>query len=331
MNAREAANVSVENGSRLRVARRIEEAENIIAFELEAVDGMLLPAFEAGAHLEIDCNGQARHYSLCSDPADRMRYLIAVQCETDGRGGSRYLCESVGVHDLLDVLGPRNHFALVPSARAALLISGGIGITPIVAMAWALHNMGRHFQMHDFATTAERQCFKSCLAAAPWASNVTRHIGRCDDFVPLVGGFDGRHLYVCGPFAMIDAVFDAARAMGWPADYLHSERFAAPEPSGDACDLPEARIDTAFEVELASTGRRVAVAANQTVCKALAAVGVVIPVSCEQGVCGSCLTRVLDGIPEHRDWLLSEAEQRAGDVFTPCCSRSQTPLLVLDL
>jgi vanillate O-demethylase ferredoxin subunit len=198
-------------------------------------------------------------------------------------------------------------------------------------MAWALHNAGQRFEMHDFATTVERQSFKTELADAPWASNMTRHIGRCDDFAPLVGGFEGRHLYVCGPFAMIDAVLDAARAMGWPSQYLHFERFAAPAPSRDTGKVPEPPPNTAFEVELASTGLRIAVAADQTVCAALADAGVVIPVSCEQGVCGSCLTRVLGGIPEHRDWLLSAAEQGAGGVFTPCCSRSKTPLLVLDL
>lgn len=323
--------MSVDTGARLRVVRRFDVAENIVAFELEAANGMPLPAFEAGAHLEIDCDGQARHYSLCSDPADPMRYMIAVQREADGRGGSRYLCESVGMNDLLDVRAPRNHFTLVPSEQVPLLIAGGIGITPILAMAWALHNAGQRFEMHDFATTVERQSFKTELADAPWASNMTRHIGRCDDFAPLVGGFEGRHLYVCGPFAMIDAVLDAAHAMGWPSQYLHFERFAAPAPSRDTGKVPEPPPNTAFEVELASTGLRIAVAADQTVCAALADAGVVIPVSCEQGVCGSCLTRVLGGIPEHRDWLLSAAEQDAGDVFTPCCSRSKTPLLVLDL
>jgi len=331
MSAREVAIMNVDTGVRLRVARRFDVAENIVAFELEAANGMPLPVFEAGAHLEIDCDGQARHYSLCSDPADPMRYMIAVQLEADGRGGSRYLCESVGMNDLLDVRGPRNHFSLVPSKQAPLLIAGGIGITPMLAMAWTLHNAGQRFEMHDFATTAERQSFKTELASAPWTSSLTRHIGRCDDFVSLVGGFEGRHLYVCGPFAMIDAVLDAARAMGWPSEFLHVERFAAPALSSDTGEALEPTLNTAFEVELASTGLRIAVAADQTVCAALADAGVVIPVSCEQGVCGACLTRVLDGIPEHRDWLLSAAEQGAGDVFAPCCSRSKTTLLVLDL
>lgn len=323
--------MSVDTGLRLRVAGRFEVAENIVAFELEAANGMPLPAFEAGAHLEIDCDGQARHYSLCSDPADPMRYMIAVQREADSRGGSRYLCESVGINDLLDVRGPRNHFSLVPSKQAPLLIAGGIGITPMFAMAWTLHSAGQRFEMHDFASNAERQSFRAELADAPWASNLTRHIGRCADFAALVGGFEGRHLYVCGPSAMIDAVVDAARAAGWPAEYLHFERFAAPVTSSETGEAPEPPVNTAFEVELASTGLRIAVAADQTVCAALAGAGVVIPVSCEQGVCGACLTRVLGGLPEHRDWLLSAAEQGAGDVFTPCCSRSKTPLLVLDL
>lgn len=310
---------------RLRVVRRTLVAGNIVAFELEAADHLPLPSFDPGAHLEIDCNGQPRHYSLCSDPADPMRYTIAVQNEADGRGGSRYLCETIREGDTLEARGPRNHFPMLAATRPPLLIAGGIGITPMLSMAWALHHADIDFEMHDFASSAARQAFVTDIAQAPWAHNVTRHVGRCHDFAPLVGGFErGRHLYVCGPFAMIDAVLDAARAMGWQEDHLHFERFAAPVAQRTGSDAP-------FEVELASSGRRVAVASGQSVCSALADIGVRIPMSCEQGVCGSCVTRVLDGIPDHRDLVLSADQQASGTVFTPCCSRSKTPLLLLDL
>lgn len=329
MNMHEPVGIPHDTRLSLRVASRAIVAENIVAFELEAFDFLPLPAFEAGAHLEIDCDGMPRQYSLCGDPADPMRYRIAVQNEANGRGGSRFLCESVQIGDTLDARGPRNHFPLAPAARAPLLIAGGIGITPMLSMAWALHATGNSFEFHDFAATRERQAFVDDIARAPWAAQTTRHIGPCENFAGLIGGFEpGRHLYVCGPLAMIDGVLDTARALGWPEDHLHCERFGAPSAATAA---REAGANTPFEVELASSGRRIPIAADQTVCNALAEAGVRIPVSCEHGVCGSCITRVLDGVPDHRDWILTDAQQTSGKLFTPCCSRAKTPRLVLDL
>lgn len=364
---------SVETGAntalRLCVASRTLTAENIVAFDLVSADGMPLPPFTAGAHIEVDCGGMARHYSICSDPSDPMHYTIAVQHEKAGKGGSRYLYDNVHTGDIVLCSLPRNHFRLHSDAADAadaaetamaarghvaaaganvgatfsaetLLVGGGIGITPLLAMAWRLHREGHAFQLHDFAASPERQVFKERLTQFPWHARVTRHVGRCDDFMPIVGSFErGRHLYVCGPFAMIDAVLDAARAMGWPETHLHCERFSAPVPTSSsnaqlddpdsAADIPA--VDTAFEVELARSGKRIYIAADQTVGAALIAAGVNVPISCEQGVCGSCLTRVLAGTPDHRDWILSPEEQAANDQFTPCCSRSCSPLLILDL
>jgi vanillate O-demethylase ferredoxin subunit len=329
MNMHEAPHLQVDARLKLRVVSRAEIARNIVAFEFEAADYLPLPAFEAGAHIEIDCDGLARQYSLCGDPADVMRYRVAVQHEAQGRGGSRFMCERVQVGDTLDALGPRNHFPMATALLPPLLISGGIGITPMLSMAWSLHAAGARFALHAFAAAPERQAFVDEIERAPWSASVTRHLGRCDDFAPLIGGFEaGRHLYVCGPFAMTEAVLDTALALGWSDDHLHCERFAAPSSTGHEA---AARADIPFDVELASTGRRVSVAVGQSVCAALAGAGVHVPMSCEQGVCGSCITRVLDGVPDHRDWILSADEQASGKVFTPCCSRSKTALLVLDL
>jgi vanillate O-demethylase ferredoxin subunit len=299
-----------------------------------------------------------------------MHYTIAVQHEKSGKGGSRYLYDHVHTGDIVLCSLPRNHFRLhldvatrlldtagtlgngassaAPFCAETLLVGGGIGITPLLAMAWRLHQEGHAFQLHDFAASFERQVFKEQIAQFPWRDRVTRHVGRCEDFMPIVGSFEsGRHLYVCGPFTMIDAVLDAARAMGWPASHLHCERFSAPVPTSSSAihpadpdsiahadthaDTHADGVDTAFEVELASSGRRIPIAADQSVGAALIAAGVNIPISCEQGVCGSCLTRVLAGTPDHRDWILSPEEQAANDQFTPCCSRSCSPLLILDL
>ena len=363
---------SHEDVLRLRVANRTLAADNIVAFELEAMDGMPLPEFAAGAHIEIDCNGLPRHYSLCSDPSDPMRYMIAVQCEAEGKGGSRHLYHEVRIGDALTVSHPRNHFRLQDSGSAThgtsgkggegeaggtggkdsisgvgsmshapsdiLLIGGGIGITPLLAMAWTLHRSGQRFALHDFAASPERQAFREQIAQMPWAANVTRHLGRCEDFISIIGSFEsGRHVYVCGPFAMIDAVLDAARAMGWPEANLHCERFSAPASVASAAtqhddgDAMVEGVNIPFDVELSRSGKRIPIAPDQSVCAALSAAGIHIPMSCEQGVCGSCLTRVLAGTPDHRDWILSAEEQAVNDQFTPCCSRSKTPLLVLDL
>ncbi|MDR5836126.1 PDR/VanB family oxidoreductase [Caballeronia sp. LZ034LL] len=329
MNMHDAPHLQADARLKLHVTKREDIARNIVAFELEAADYLPLPPFEAGAHLEIDCDGLARQYSLCGDPADPMRYRIAVQHEADGRGGSRFMCERLKTGDTLDALGPRNHFPMHAAQRSALLVSGGIGITPMLPMAWTLHASGVRFDLHDFAASPERQAFRDELAQAPWHGNVTRHLGLCDDFAPIVGGFEpGRHLYVCGPLAMIDAVLDTARALGWQEDHLHCERFSAPAPT-----VPDdaRQADAPFDVELSSTGQRVHVAVGQSVCAALAGAGVHVPMSCEQGVCGSCITGVLHGTPDHRDWILSAEQQASGTLFTPCCSRAKTALLVLDL
>ncbi|WP_310633951.1 PDR/VanB family oxidoreductase [Paraburkholderia sp.] len=330
MNLHDASAAHLDMRLSLRVAAREDIAQDIVAFDLEAADYLPLPGFEAGAHIEIDCGGVARQYSLCGDPRAPERWRIAVQREAEGRGGSRFLCEQVKVGDTLDARGPRNLFPLVPGTARALLIAGGIGLTPMLSMAWALHSAAQDFALYAYASAPERQPFADALVNMPWAARVTQHIGRGAGFADVVGAFEpGRHLYVCGPFAMIDAVLDTALALGWPEDHLHCERFAAPLPNAAA--QADRAPDTAFEVELASSGKRIHVAAEQSVCDALGAAGVYVPVSCGEGVCGSCATRVLAGTPEHRDWCLSAEQQAANTLFTPCCSRAASPLLVLDL
>lgn len=341
---------------RLRVSARYALSERIIALELEAADGMPLPAYEAGAHLAIDCRAASdhandpaqdgprlRHYSLCGDPSNPMVYLIAIRRESDGRGGSRFLCDEVRPGDLLHASTPSNLFpvrwpAVGPnSAPTQLLIAGGVGITPLIAMAWALDNAGIAFTLHDFGRSADAHVSAQLSTGTRWRHAVQRHVGRAQDLVTLIGAPEPhRHLYVCGPASMIDAVFETAATLGWPHDHLHTERFTAPTTDGERPGGgPNAEgghdADGPFVVEIASTGQRIPVTAGESVCTALSRAGVRITVSCEQGVCGACTTRVLSGTPDHRDWVLNADEQATGTVFTPCCSRSRSPLLVLDL
>lgn len=316
----------------LQVVARRHETRDIVVFDLARADGAMLPPFTAGAHLEVKIAGLIRHYSLCGAPADGAHYRIAVQREVGGRGGSVQLCDTAGTGDTLQVRGPVNHFALhAPIEQPPLLLAGGIGVTPVLSMALALTAAGTDFELHFSGRSLEHMAFLPLLRSGLFGHRV--HLYADDgkgvaplDLPTLLGrGRPGRHLYVCGPGGMIDAAERIAREQGWAGDHIHFERFGAPAPA------PVEGGCEAFEVEIASTGRRIPVAADQSVTQALAAAGVQIPVSCEVGVCGSCRTRVLAGVPDHRDLLLSAEEQAANTAFTPCCSRSKTPLLVLDL
>jgi len=321
----------------LQVMARRNETRDIVVFDLALPDGATLPAFRAGAHLEVKIGGLIRHYSLCSSPHDRAHFRIAVQRETAGRGGSAQLCARTATGDTLMVRGPFNHFALqIPAARPPLLLAGGIGVTPVLCMALELTAAGLDFELHFSGRSLEHMAFLPLLRSGVFGDRV--HLYADDgrgvsamDLPRLIGsGQPGRHLYVCGPNGMIAAADRIARTQGWASDHIHFERFGAPAPS--PTDTPvEGQGCEAFVVEIASTGRRIPIAANQSVVQALAAAGVHIPMSCEVGVCGSCRTRVLAGVPDHRDLLLSPEEQAENKEFTPCCSRSTTPLLVLDL
>lgn len=313
----------------VRVARRQHEAEGICSFELVADPGQALPPFTAGAHLDVCvAPGLVRQYSLCNDPSQTDRYRIAVLREPASRGGSVGMHDQVQVGDRLKVSAPRNHFPLL-EAPHSLLLAGGIGVTPILAMARHLHATGAAFEMHYCGRSTQRMAFIDELAQSPFASMVQVH---ADDGAPeqrldprrvLASVPDGSHLYVCGPGGFMDHVLGTARAMGWPEARLHREYFAGAVSPTDA--------DSAFDVRVASTGQTLHVPAHQRVIDVLAAHGIDVPVSCESGVCGTCLTRVLDGRVDHRDTFLTDSERQANDQFTPCCSRASSALLVLDL
>jgi vanillate monooxygenase ferredoxin subunit len=245
------------------------------------------------------------------------------------RGGSRAMHEQVRAGAVLQISAPKNHFPLAQAPRS-LLLAGGIGVTPILAMAEALSAQGAAFEMHYCARSPERAAFRDRIAAAAFAPQVRFHYDSGDaaqqlDLPALLAGLDrGAHVYLCGPQGFIDYVTATARAHDWPQEQLHLEYFGA-------ALAPAAGADQPFDVKLASSGTVYTIPADSTVLRVLTEAGVFIPASCEQGVCGTCLTRVLDGVPDHRDLYLDQAEQAANDQFTPCCSRSKTAVLTLDL
>jgi len=313
----------------VKVIRKANEAEHICSLRLEAVAPATLQAFSAGAHIDVHLpNGIIRQYSLVNAGSEPY-YEIAVLNEADSRGGSRAVHEIVKEGDVLTISQPRNHFALADGHSPSLLLAGGIGVTPILCMAQRLHAIGAPFAMHYCVRSKSRAAFLDRIQAAPYSGHVTVH----DDDGPADGAFNmaatiaaqppGTHLYVCGPAGFIEAAAGAAKAQGWPAEHIHFEYFAAgPTDRAD---------DGSFEVQVASSGDVFTVPAGVSALQVLNDAGVDIPWSCEEGVCGTCVTRVLEGTPDHRDHFLSDAEKAAGDIFTPCCSRAKSPRLVLDL
>lgn len=318
------------NPLRVRVMRKEPLARDIALFELRAEGASVLPAFAAGSHIDVFLpNGLTRQYSLCNDPAEAHRYQIAVLKDPHGRGGSRAMHESVQMGDVISISAPKNHFPLAHAAESSLLLAGGIGITPLLCMADRLSALQHPFEMHYCARSMERMAFRDRIGRSGYADRVAFHF---DDGAPdqrldigelLRDPRRGVHLYTCGPQGFMDAVLSTARQAGWPEDRLHHEFFnARPVQKSD---------DGGFEVQLASSGRVIRVPADQSVTAALAAAGVPVPTSCEQGVCGTCLTRVVAGEPDHRDLYLSPQEQASNSQFLPCCSRAKSARLVLDL
>jgi len=312
---------------KVRVASRAQAAEDIVRLDLVCAEGRDLPPFDAGAHVDLFLgNGLTRQYSLCNDPADRSRYRIAVLREPASRGGSAYVHEALTEGATLDIGLPRNLFALDETAEEHLLFAGGLGVTPILAMTRRLHALGSRFVLHYCARERSRAAFLDELAAAPFAEAVRLSFDdepdtRLDLDAALADPAPGRRLYVCGPGGFMTHIIDGALARGWTPDQIRKEHFAA-APQGE---------NRPFELLIASTGQVVPVAADQTAAQALEDAGVFVPVSCEQGVCGTCLTGVKGGEPDHRDAFQTDAERAANDRFTPCCSRARTPRLVLDL
>ncbi len=300
-------------------------AEGVLQFEFRRPDGGELPAFTAGAHVDVHLpTGLVRQYSLAGSPDDRGRYVIAVKRDATSRGGSRWMFERPRVGDMFAIGLPRNQFALSDDAGCAWFLAGGIGITPIYCMVnrrvetgreWRLFYAVRHRREAAFLDSLSRHGERFRLHVDEEAA------GRPIDVAALVAQApDDAHLYCCGPAPMLDA-FEAATS-GRPPERIHLERFAASPTAGTA---------GGFTVTLARSGRCLRVAPGRSIASTLAEAGVQVSVSCEQGICGTCETRVLEGVPEHRDLLLSSEEKARNDVMMICCSGSLTDTLVLDL
>lgn len=315
---------------RVMITRKQLDAVGAVVFELADPAGGPLPPFEAGAHIDVTVPpGLVRQYSLFNSPTERHRYVIGVQVQPEGRGGSVAM-HALAEGDQIRISEPRNNFALDLTAKRSLLFAGGIGVTPILCMAEQLAANNADFAMHYSARSVESMVLRERILVSSFAEKVSFHF---DDGNPaqrlnvdeaLGAGRPGTHVYVCGPAGYIDFVLNAARANGHQEANLHREYFA----KGAA--VPMLAVDASFRVKLASTGQVFEVPSDRSIVDVLREQGLQIETSCEQGVCGICLTRVLEGVPDHRDYYFTMDERSTTDQFTPCCSRSKTPLLVID-
>ncbi|KMO29529.1 PDR/VanB family oxidoreductase [Methylobacterium aquaticum] len=316
-----------ETSLRVEIADRRQAAEDIIVLDLIPVEGTTLPPFEPGAHVDVEIGPDlVRQYSLCGDPSRTDRYRLGILLDPASRGGSAGIHAQFQVGRRVTISAPRNNFPLA-SAAATVLVGGGIGITPLLAMAHHLHAVGLPFRLHYCARARAKAAFLAELAEAPYADSVQLHFDdggpdqRLDPSRDFPAPSEGAHLYVCGPTGFMDWVIGSATKLGYPDAQVHKEYFGAEvDASGGA-----------FEVELSRSGRVVPVAAGQSIVAALKTVGMRVEVSCEQGVCGTCLCDVLEGVPDHRDSYLTDDEKGGNDQMMLCCSRAKTPRLVLDL
>ncbi|BCQ25431.1 2Fe-2S iron-sulfur cluster binding domain-containing protein [Caballeronia sp. NK8] len=316
---------------KVRVDALREEAHGVRSFSISRLDGRPFDAYTPGAHIDVTSpSGITRQYSLCGDPARRDSHVFAVKKEEQSRGGSRSLHDEVSVGCELSIGAPRNLFQLEEGASEHILVGAGIGITPLLSMAYRLVAIGAPFTLHYFARSETHAAFLPLLARAPFDKHVKLHFGiereaLTDELeVCLRDASKDAHVYTCGPAPFMDVVVDTAKKR-LPADSIHLERFKA-EPQAQT----ETSLET-FDVRLASSGQTVRVDASTSIVDALASIGIEVDTSCGEGVCGTCMVDVVSGEPEHRDHCLSKAERASNSVICCCVSRSRSPVLVLDL
>lgn len=304
------------------------QGRDIALLELESVNGQL-PKIDAGAHIDIHLGEDlVRQYSLCQDPDREENYRIGVLKEQNSRGGSEAI-HALKTGDTLKISPPKNLFALDESATHSILIGGGIGITPILSMAYRLWNQKASFEVHYCAQDRISSAFVAELENENFADHFHPHFknegGNHRRDIPgrLKEGLsqENTHVYVCGPEPFMEWAINEAKALGYSDSQIHKEYFQADiDSSGDS-----------FTIVAQRSGIEIEVGPEESMVDALARHNIKVDVSCEQGICGTCLCDVLEGTPDHRDLYLTDEEKEDNDIITLCCSRSKTDRLVLDI
>lgn len=303
-------------------------ARGVNFYELRSPSGELLPEFTAGAHVDLHVpGGFVRQYSLMNDPAERDRYELGIKLDDKGRGGSRAVHRDLRVGDLLRVGPPRNNFPLTEGGQPVVLIGGGIGMTPMLAMAHRARAAGLDWRM---SLVVRDRADMLPLAQLGLSDEARIHVhvdaeedGRLFDLgAVFAGAARDAHLYCCGPAPMLDAFAAAAAAAGWPEAQIHVEHFSAAPASASA---------RSFELELARSGKLFRIEEGQRILDVLREAGVSVQASCEQGICGACETRIISGVADHQDKILTAEEKADGQTMMICCSGSLSERLVIDL
>ncbi|MCG2624353.1 PDR/VanB family oxidoreductase [Arthrobacter sp. I2-34] len=314
---------------RVKVSEILEETDHIKSFKLVRADGKGFDPYLAGAHIDIvGPTNVVRQYSLCCPPYDLDAYLVAVKRETESRGGSAALHDQLDIGSELEVSAPRNLMQVAETGDRHVLVAAGIGVTPMISMAYQLEREGRSFELHYFARSRELAAFTELLEErCGFAEKVRFHFGIPRDEQPavlqeiLTGLTGGSHVYTCGPEGFMERVlFLAGPVVG--EENVHIEHFQAGE-------LADTSGDTGFEVELDS-GEVFEIPADRSIVEVLQENGVPVDTSCKEGICGTCVMGVLEGEPEHRDNCLSASEKRANDQIATCVSRARSARLILE-
>lgn len=317
------------NFSTLTVTRSERAAQGIQLFEFRHLHGSALPAFTPGAHIKVRTpSGQTRQYSLCNAPDETDRYIIAVKREAQGRGGSMSMVDQLKVGDSVEIGGVENLFELDERARSFILVAGGIGITPLLAMARSLMAEGeRKFKLYYLTRDAESTAFLDDILSSELKAHVVIHHDGGDptnsyDLWPALekpGTLTGQHLYCCGPRGLMDAVRDMTGH--WPSSTVHFESFGG--------DTKIHADDQAFSVGLARSGLTLDVPVGRSILEVAREHGIKAASSCESGTCGTCKTGLLEGEADHRDMVLLD-EEKANHIMI-CVSRAKAGNLVIDL
>lgn len=308
------------------VTFREDQTSDIAVFDLAAVDGGSLPDFEAGAHIDVVLSPDLiRQYSISNAPGSK-NYRLGILKDPNSRGGSKYIHAELKAGSNLQISVPRNHFPLEMQAEHSLLIGGGIGITPIISMAYALKRKNKSFEVHYCSRSEDKAAFLDELKSE-FGDKLILHFddageaSRLDLSKLKSTSQPGTHIYICGPGGFMDWVIGQAKATGLSEKQIHFEYFNAEvDISGEV-----------FEVYAKASDVTVQIAANESIATALKAAGVKVQMSCEEGVCGTCICDVLEGIPDHRDHFLTEEEREDNDQIALCCSRSKSGRLIVDI
>lgn len=312
------------------IVTRIESiTAQVKQFTLVNKQPLPLPAFTGGSHIIVQMQAGDKQYSnaysLLSSPFENQHYQIAVQRDPHSKGGSEHMHDCVAIGDTLTISTPNNLFALSPNASKHLLIAGGIGITPFMAQLHELHQQRQRYHLHYCFRSEEHNAFQQQLLQSPFIEHVSCHVSslgsRFDLSRTLADIEPGTHIYVCGPQALNDAVFQYAAKLGIDPSYLHSEAFAAKSTSGGAFTLVLARSSVELLIE-----------EDMTILQALEkSKAAKVECLCREGICGTCETRIIEGEADHRDQYLSDEERAAQQTILVCCSRAKGQRLVLDL